>query len=226
MPARLSARTNIDDHGQEGARGTPVPATLITGVVLAIGVAVAVGLDAVLDLQVSQVVLSGVLLGAVVGLVPARSIGVRLGGFAVGVLVAFACYLLRAGTLPDAASGLAVAAIATVLLCTAIAAASLDRLPLWSLLLGAGAFAGVYERTFAAAVAETATTSVNTLTALALTVAVGFLVASLAPRANAARPTAPTGAPTPDQAPPTRPPPGHRPWRSPDDRRRPSPSRS
>ena len=202
MPARPQARTTTHDHGQEGPRTAAVPGTLVTGVVLAIGVAVTVGLDAVLDLQVSQVVLSGVLAGAVVGLVPARSIGVRLGGFVAGVLVAFACYLLRAATLPDAASGLAVAAVATVLLCTVVAASSLDRLPLWSLLLGAGTYAGVFERTFAAAVAETATTSVNTLTALALTVAVGFLVASLAPRTSA-RPTAPTGdapadAPRPD----------------------------
>ncbi len=198
MPARLSARTTTGEHGQEGSRIAPVPATLLTGVVLAIGMAAMVGLDALLDLQVSQVVLAGVLLGAVVGLVPVRSIGVRLGGFVIGVLVAFACYLGRAATLPDAASGLAVAAILTVLLCTAVAAISLDRLPLWSLLLGAGAFAGVYERTFAAAVAETATTSLNTLTALALTVAVGFLVSSLAPRPSAAAPTAPTGATTDD----------------------------
>lgn len=201
MPARLLARTRTNDQGQERPRIAPVPALLITGVVLAIGVAVTVGLDTVLDLQVSQVVLSGVLLGAVVGLVPAGSIGVRLGGFVAGVLVALACYLLRAAALPDAASGLAVAAIATVLLCTAIAAVSLGRLPLWTLLLGAGAFAGVYERTFVAAVAEAATTSVNTLTALALTVAVGFLVASLAPRTSTARPTAPTGVSTNDEAP-------------------------
>ena len=183
MPARPPVRLNQHDQdaGGGGPLATALP-TLLSGLSLAAGVALLVWVDDLLDLQVGPVALVGVALGAVVALVPDRAAGERLGGFVAGAVLALGCYLVRAATLPDAAVGLAAAAVLTVLLCTAVALLSLDRLPLWTLLLGAGAFAGVYERTFTAAVAEAATTSLSTITALAATAASGFLLATLAPR--------------------------------------------
>lgn len=181
MPARQSARTEHDETEREQARAS-APVTLLTGLALAVGVVVLTWLDSALDLQVGPVVLAGVALGAVVAMVPVGAAGQRLAGFAIGVVLTLACYLVRALALPDTAAGLGAMAVLAVVLCTVVALLSLGRLPLWTLLLGAGAFAGVYERTFAAATPEALTTSVNTVTALALTVAVGFLLGCVVPQ--------------------------------------------
>ncbi len=55
----------------------------------------------------------------------------------------------------------------------------MDRLPLWTTLLGTAALTGAYEFTYAAAPPELATTSVSTATTLLFNVAVGFLAAAL-----------------------------------------------
>ena len=81
--------------------------------------------------------------------------------------------------LPDTAGGRAAAVGLVILLCVGITAASLDRLPLWTTLLGTGAFAGAYEFTFAAAPPELVSTSLSTATTLLLNVGVGFLAAAL-----------------------------------------------
>lgn len=57
---------------------------------------------------------------------------------------------LRAGVLADTTSSLVIAAVTAVLLCTAAAALSGERLPLWASLVGIAAFGGIYEPMFAA----------------------------------------------------------------------------
>jgi hypothetical protein len=66
-----------------------------------------------------------------------------------------------------------------VVLCTVVAALSMERLPLWSVLLGTAALAGGYEFTYNAAPPELLDTSASTATTLLFTVGVGFLAASL-----------------------------------------------
>jgi hypothetical protein len=87
--------------------------------------------------------------------------------------------VVRAAMLPDTAGGRAVAVGLIVLLCVAITAVTMDRLPLWTTLLGTAALTGAYEFTYAAAPPELATTSVSTATTLLFNVAVGFLAAAL-----------------------------------------------
>jgi hypothetical protein len=67
-----------------------------------------------------------------------------------------------------------------VVLVTAVAVGTGGRLPLWATLLGAAAFAGAYEATYTAAPPEVTSTSVSVLTALLMTVVVGFLAAAAA----------------------------------------------
>lgn len=167
-------------------------APIVTGGLLAATVAVLVLLNAALELKLEHLVLAGVLTGAVVALVPDRSIAARLGGFAAGVLAAWIGFLLRAGMLPDSDGGLAVSFAVTAVLCVVVVLLARGRVALWAVLLGAGAFAGVYETTFAGAPPEVVRTSVDAVTALAITVVVGFLVASAAPttRRPAGTPTA------------------------------------
>jgi hypothetical protein len=149
--------------------------TLLVGLVLTLAAVVVVFVSAGLDLKLEPVALLGLALGGVIALVPDRSPFIRLAGFAGGFVAAWIGYLLRAGVLPDSAGGRAVAVAFVIVLAVAIAALTFERVPLWSTLLGAAAFAGAYEYTYTAAPPEVTSTSVSAATTLLLTVAVGFL---------------------------------------------------
>jgi len=153
---------------------------LLAGLCLAVAAGLLVVVGAFFDLDLESVALLGAALGAVVALVPDRTPVVRLGGFAVGLVVAFIGYVLRAAVLPDTSAGRAVAVVIVLLLCVGVSAAARDRLPLWTLLLGTVGLVGAYEFTYAAAPPELMTTSVDTVTGLFLSFAVGFLAAFLA----------------------------------------------
>lgn len=164
--------------------------TTFVGGILAVSAFLVVILGDLLDLKLEPVALLGVTLGAVIGLVPDRRPSLRLAGFVIGLVVAWIGFIVRAGLLPDSAAGRAVTVAVVIALVTAIAAASANRLPLWSLLVGAAAMAGAYEYTFAAAPPEVASTSLSTATALLVTAGVGYLVIALtAPRPAAPAPT-------------------------------------
>jgi hypothetical protein len=152
--------------------------TILAGVVLALAAMVVVVLGNALDLDLESVALLGAAMGAVVALVPDGTPGVRLSGFAAGFVVAWVGYLVRAQFLPDTAGGRAVAVGLVVLVCVGLVAASAHRLPLWTVLLGAGAFAGAYEFSFDQAPPEVLSTSMSTATTMALDVAIGFLAAA------------------------------------------------
>ncbi|HET9858560.1 MAG TPA: hypothetical protein VFQ19_02170 [Nocardioidaceae bacterium] len=153
--------------------------TLLAGLVLTAAAVLVVVVSAMFDLELESVALLGVALGAVIALVPDRTPAVRLAGFFGGFVVALMGYFVRAGLLPDSVGGRAVAVGLVVVLCVAIAVASMDRLPLWTTLLGAAALAGAYEYTYAAAPPEVTSTSVTAATSLLFTVAIGFLAAAL-----------------------------------------------
>lgn len=155
---------------------------ILAGVCLAAAAGLIVIVSAAFDLGLESVALLGGALGAVVVLVPDRTAGIRLGGFAGGLVVAWAGYIFRAAAMPDSAAGRAVAVMVVVLLCVALNAATRDRVPLWTLLLGLAGFAGAYEFTYDQAPPELLSTSVSTATTLLFNVAAGFLAASfLAP---------------------------------------------
>lgn len=154
--------------------------TLLVGLALVVGAVLAVYISSWFDLELESVVLVGVALGAVIALVPDRSPLMRLAGFAGGFVAAWIGYFVRAALLPDSTGGRAVAIGLIIVLAVAIAAVSMERIPLWSTLVGAAAMAGAYEFTFDAAPPEVASTSVSTATALLLTVAIGYLAGALA----------------------------------------------
>jgi len=154
-------------------------ATLLAGVTLAVAAVLVVLLSSALDLELESVALLGAALGAVVALVPDRTPLARLAGFAAGFAAAWIGYAVRARFLPDTDGGRAVAVGLVILLCVGITAATVNRLPLWSTLLGTAALAGAYEFTYAAAPPELLSTSLSTGTTLLLNVAVGFLAAAV-----------------------------------------------
>ena len=98
--------------------------SLLSGCLLAVFAALVVGLGQLLGLDLQHVALLGAALGGILGLVPHRHGWGKVGGFAVGFVVAWLGFALRAAVLPDAASGRAVAAFLVILLCVVASAAS------------------------------------------------------------------------------------------------------
>lgn len=165
--------------------------SLLAGGTVVLAAALAVLFGAPFGLELETYALIGVAMGAVVALVPDGRPGLRLAGFASGVLVMWVGYLVRAALLPDTVGGRAAATLLVLALCVAVAAVAARRIPMWSTFAGAATLFGAYEATFAAAPPEVATTSVTALTAVAFTAALGFLAASfVAP--DAATPALPT----------------------------------
>jgi hypothetical protein len=166
--------------------------TLYAGAVLALAAMIAVLAGSALDLDLESVALLGAAMGAVIALVPDRTPLIRLAGFAAGFVIGWAGYIIRAQFMPDTSTGRAVAVGVVVLLCVAVAALSVDRITLWTVILGAGAFAGAYEFTYNAAPPEILSTSLSTATTMAFNVALGFLAGALvAPLAGGAPGSAP-----------------------------------
>lgn len=154
---------------------------LLSGLLLTTAPVMIVAVSATFDLELEAVALLGVAVGAVVALVPHRSPSARLAGLLVSFAVAFAGYAVRAAAMPDTSAGRAVVVGLVVGACALVAAATTERLPLWSLLLGAAAVAGGYEFTYAAAPPELAETAPSTATMLLITMGAGFVAAALVP---------------------------------------------
>lgn len=173
--------------------------SVLAGLGLALTAGCLVALGAALDLELQPVALLGLAIGAVVALVADRSVGYRLSGLVAGVAAAWLGYLVRAQFLPDTEAGRAVFATLVVVLATGLVAASRDRLPLWSVLLGSAAFAGAFEAAYAAAPALVVSTSMSAATPLLFAIAAGFLAATVV----APAPSAPsvTLARTPEREP-------------------------
>lgn len=154
--------------------------TLTRGLALTVAVVVAGLLGSVMDLELDATLLLGAAAGAVVALVPDGTPSLRLAGFAAGAVAGLLGFVVRAAVLPDSTSGRLVALALVLVLCTGLALVSAQRLSLWSTLLGAGVWAGAYERVYALAPTELPDSSVQTLTALLLAVAVGFVATVVA----------------------------------------------
>lgn len=158
--------------------------TLLTGLLLVAAAFLTVMLGSWLDLDLDSTALLGFGAGAVVALIPHATVGRRLSGFALGVVLALVGYVLRASVLPDTASGRAAFAALVVALCVVAAAVSLERLALWSTLLGAATFAGAFEAIYTLAPPRVLENSFDSVTALALCVAIGFCAAIVAAPQN------------------------------------------
>jgi hypothetical protein len=153
--------------------------TIIAGLVLAAATVVTLLVGEALDLQIESVALLGLVVGAIITLVPDQTPARRLGAFALGFFVAVLGYFFRAAVMPDTAAGHAIAAGFIVLLCVGVFALGMGRLPFWAALLGAASWTGAFEFTYAEAPPRVVESTISTSTALLLCVAIGFLAMSL-----------------------------------------------
>lgn len=148
---------------------------LLAGALLAVAGALAVFLGEALRLGLRNT-LYGAAIGAVLGLVPVRSVVGRLGGFLLGVVFAWIGYAVRAQFLPDSVAGQVIAVVLVVLLITLASALTVGRIPMWSGLLGVAGLIGAYEFLYSAAPYNFLSDSVVAVSSLLVTVALGFLV--------------------------------------------------
>lgn len=151
----------------------------IAGALVAVFGALTVALGHVLGLDLDQVALLGVALGAVVGLVPDRSPTQRIAAFLAGFAIAWIGYAARAALLPDTATGRAVVVFLVIALCMVVAAATGSRLPLWATLVGTAAMVGSYEATYVAAPSQFVNNSPGAATTVLLAAAMGHLATML-----------------------------------------------
>lgn len=148
---------------------------VVGGLVLAVMAALVVGLGEFLGLDLQHVALLGAALGGVIGLVPDRAPWERLVGFGVGFVFAWIGFAVRAAVLPDSSGGRAVAAFLVLAACMVVSAATLTRLPLWSMLVGAAAIVGAYEETYTNAPSQFVHESPTAATTVLLAAALGYL---------------------------------------------------
>lgn len=152
--------------------------TCAAGGALAVGAGLLADQGSILGADLPHTALLGAALGAVLGLVPDRTVLGRIGGFLAGFAAAWIGYALRAGVFPDIPMGRALAAVIVVGLVTGVAVASNGRLPLWSGLVGAGALLGAYEATFVATPTTFLSDSMTAVTTVVVAAAFGLLIAS------------------------------------------------
>lgn len=172
--------------------------TLYAGAVLALVAMGAVMAGSALGLELESVALLGAAMGAVVALVPDRTPTTQLAGFAAGFVIGWAGYLFRAQFMPDITAGRAVAVGVVVMVCVGVSFLTADRITLWTVILGAGAFAGAYEFAYNQAPPEILATSMSTATTMAFNVALGFLAGVVTGPVVAGAQGLRRGRPTPD----------------------------
>lgn len=157
--------------------------TLLCGALLAVVAGLLCLVGEALGLDTQHVALVGGALGGVVGLVQERTPAMRATGFLIGLVVAWLGFAVRALYLPDSASGRAVAAVAVVAVCVLFTAGSANRIPLWTLLIGAAAMVAVYEESYTADSPAFLAQSPSAATGVLLAAGIGFLATSIqAPR--------------------------------------------
>ena len=154
--------------------------TCVAGGALALVAGVLADQGSVLGADLPHTALLGAALGAVVGLVPDRTLAGRVGGFLMGFVAAWLGYALRAGYLPDIPMGRAIAAVAVVAVVTGVAVLTNGRLPLWSGLVGVGALLGAYETTFTQTPTTFLADSLTAVTTVLVAGAFGILASTLA----------------------------------------------
>lgn len=167
--------------------------SLIAGLVLAVFAALIIGLGELLGLDLQHVALMGAAIGGVLGLVPHQPTLGKLGGFAVGFVLAWIGFALRAALLPDSAGGRAAAAFIVVAVVAVACSVSAGRLPLWAGLLGAAAIVGAYEETYTNAPSQFLAEAPTAATTVLFAVALGYLGTSLVAEGLHASATAGTG---------------------------------
>ena len=155
------------------------PPMLIGGLVLAVFALVIYLLPGTLGTPAIAYTVLGLAVGAIVGLLPDVDPVARLMGFMLGLLLAFASYLVRGGLLPYTKIWSAVVVLLLLAIITGVTA--LFRSGAWfaSMLLGAGTLYGAVELSFQVAPSAYLATAGLALVSILFSFGIGYMVSAV-----------------------------------------------
>lgn len=155
------------------------PAMLIAGLLVAVAALVAYLLPGELGTPAVAYTVLGLAVGVVVGLLPHANPVAQLFGFVLGLLLAFASFVVRGGLLPYTKLSSALVVLLLLVIITGITA--LFRSSAWfvSMLLGVGILYGVVEVTFQAAPSAYLATSTVALISILFGSGIGYGISAL-----------------------------------------------
>lgn len=152
---------------------------LVGGFVLSVLAALAMWISSAFSISMGSAIF-GIALGAVLALAPGTSVGKKLLGFLIGIVVTFVMFAVQALFLPLATPGSVVGAFLTILVITIIAALLHSKVPFWTFLVGVAAFGGAYGTQFLAAPQNLPTEGVAAFGSILFVTMLGFLGAIIA----------------------------------------------
>jgi hypothetical protein len=164
-----------------GDRKQPLfsPRTLIGGLSLAVLAPVIYLLSGDLGTLSIAYTVFGLTIGAIVGLLPGADPANRLSAYSVGLLLAFASYVVRGGLLPYTKNSAALVVLVMLLIVTGITAVVRSRAWFVLMLLGVGAMYGTVEPQFQLAPSGYLATAGLALAGVFLGFCLGFTVSNL-----------------------------------------------
>jgi hypothetical protein len=153
--------------------------TLSAGLLLIAAAIVTIVLGSWLEAPIDSVFF-GLTIGGILALVndDSSTIG-RLGGFAVGLVVTMAGYIIRILALNESLMGQILFVVIVLALIAAICSLTRGRMPLWSGLVGAALVAGSYEASFQAAPQDITTSLFSTVSTALVPMAIAFMAGIL-----------------------------------------------
>ena len=153
--------------------------TFAAGLLLIAATIVTIVLGSWLEAPIDSVFF-GLTIGGILALVNdgSSTLG-RLGGFAVGLIVTMAGYIIRILALNESLMGQILFAIIILVLITVICGVTGGRLPLWSGLVGAAIVTGSYEASFLDAPQEITTYLFSTVSTALVPMAIAFMAGIL-----------------------------------------------
>lgn len=153
--------------------------TFGAGLLLIAAAIVTIILGQALDLQIDSVFF-GLAIGGVLALVNDNSSTLgRLGGFAVGLVVTMAGYIIRILALNESLMGQILFAVIVLVLIAVICGVTGGRLPLWSGLVGAALVTGSYEASFLDAPQDITTNLFSSVSTALVPMAIAFIAGIL-----------------------------------------------
>lgn len=149
--------------------------TVVSGAVIVVAAALVAAFHDVIGItQVWPFVLA-----VAVGLAASATPLGRAAGFTLGVLVGFIVAALRAGFMPDTTATTVILVVVAVVVAIIVGAVSFGRVPMWTVLAGYAAFAGLYGPVYVENPTLFASEAPVELVSLLLATAVGFIAAML-----------------------------------------------
>jgi len=149
---------------------------VVGGLLLIVVTALALLLGSALQLPLGGILFTGGV-GVVLGIIKQGGPIARIFGFVIGFMLSWVAFGIQAAILPQTVGSQILASSIVLIIVTAIAALSRDKVPFWSLILGTATMVGAYMTDFENAPQNFLSDSFNAAGGTLIGVAMGLVVA-------------------------------------------------